>query len=64
MGQSHKLNVNGSINSLSLNVSGTTRLNNATTLISTLNVSGITRLNNNTTLISSLNVSGITLLSI
>ena len=58
----------------SLNVSGTTTLNNNTTINSSLNVSGITnlnntnisgttRLNNNTTLISSLNVSGITTLN-
>ncbi len=42
----------------SLYVSGTTTLNNATTLLSSLNVSGTTPLNNATTLSSSLNVVG------
>ena len=46
-----------------LNVSGFTKLNNNTTLISSLNVSGFTILNNNSTLLSSLNVSGSTTLS-
>ncbi len=42
----------------SLNVSGSTTLNNATTINSSLNVSGNTTLNNATTITSSFNVSG------
>jgi hypothetical protein len=45
------------------NVSGTTTLNNITTINSSLNVSGTTTLNNITTINSSLNVSGTTTLN-
>jgi len=51
------------LNTIHLNVSGSTTLNNNTTLLSSLNVSGFTTLNNNTTLLSSLNVSGFTRLN-
>jgi hypothetical protein len=55
------LNMTGNIGaSGSLNISGTTKLNNSATLISSLNVSGATILNNSNTINSSLNVSGTT----
>jgi hypothetical protein len=58
------LNVNGdSLLSNNLNVSGTTKISNNTTLFSSLNVSGFTLLNNNTTLLSSFNISGFTTLN-
>jgi hypothetical protein len=60
----YALNVSGdTLLSTSLNVSGTTKLNNTVSLFSSLNVSGFTSLNNNVSLISSLNVSGFTTLA-
>jgi hypothetical protein len=50
---------NGNVSCVgTLNVSGTTRLNSATTLLSSLNVSGTTTLNNATTLLSPYSVVG------
>jgi hypothetical protein len=52
------INSNGLTVSDKLNISGTTTLNNITTLVSSLNVSVLTTLNNATTMLSSLNIFG------